>query len=226
MTSEEKNNYAKNDKYTMSTSSFEEQLKYLKNNKFNTISLEDFYLWYIGKKKLSSKDIVIVVDDGNISAYKYAIPLIEKYGFQASIFVITGRVTNNEQIWDPTTLKFFNDEIITDIRNNHKSIALASHTHYLHCQVNGGCAIASKNEEEIYNDVKMSKDFINSDFLAYPFGCHTDKSTRALKRAGYKMAFEFGDNKRATKNDDIYAIKRININASVSMNQFIKWLEV
>ena len=226
MKDDEKRIYASNDKYTMPISSLEQQLKYLSNNEYKSISLDDFYSWYVGNIKLTKKDIVIVIDDGNISAYKYAMPLLEKYGFQATIFVITGRITNSEQIWDPSKLKFLNYGMINDIRTNHKSIALASHTHNLHTTIDGGCAMGVKNEAEIYEDVMISKEIIKSDFIAYPYGCHTSATSAALKRAGYKMGFEFGDNKRATRNDDVYGVKRLNINANVSMEQFIKWLEV
>ena len=226
LTIDEKNEYAKDDKYTMPIVQFEEQLKYLKENGYNTIDLEDFYLWYIGKKTLTDKDIVIVIDDGNVSAYFYAIPLLEKYGFKATIFVITGRISENEISWDPSKLQFFNSKMIEDIRNNHKNIRLASHTHYLHAQIEGSCAVAKKTEDEIYEDVVLSKDAINSEYLAYPFGCHTNAAFSALRRAGYKMAFEFGDDRRATKKDQIYSIKRINVNAYTTMEKFIKWLEV
>ena len=225
MTSDEKSLHTPYDKYTMSIDLFEQQLKYLHDNNYNSITLDDLYLWYTGKKVLSNKDVVITIDDGNISAYKYAIPLLEKYGFKATIFVITGRITNQHQEWDPSTLKFFNEEIVNDINENHKNIYLASHTHYLHSTINGGCAIESKTEDEIYNDVKASKEVINSDYLAYPFGCNTDASKKALEKAGYKMAFTFGDNKRTSKEQDIYALKRLNVNYDVSMQQFINWLE-
>ena len=226
MSDKEKYLYAPLDKYVMSTSAFEEQLVYLKNNGYSSVTLDDFYLWYIGKKILNKKNFVLTIDDGNISSYIYAIPLIEKYGFNATIFVITGRVKNEEKIWEPDKLKFFSDKIIEDIRNNHKSISLASHMHYLHSQINGSCAVASKSEDDIYEDIRISKEFIKSDYLAYPFGCHTDASSKAMKRAGFKMGFEFNDDKRATRKDDIYAIKRININTNVSMDKFKKWLEV
>ena len=226
MTGEEKRKYTPTDKYTMSTEAFEQQLIYLKNNGYRSITLDDLYLWYTGKKTLTDKDIIITIDDGNISAYRYAIPLLEKYGFTATIFVITGRITNTEQIWDPATLKFFNEEIITDILTNHKSIALASHTHYLHSTINGSCAIPSKTEEEIYNDVKASKEVIHSEYLAYPYGCFTDASRSALEKAGYKMAFSFGDDKRASKNQDIYSLKRLNVNSYTTIQEFISWLEV
>ena len=226
MSDEEKVKYASNDKYTMSTSSFEEQLIYLKNNGYNTITLDEFYKWYTNQIYLTDKDIVIVMDDGHLSQYKYAIPLLEKYGFTATIFVITGRTTNEEQIWDPTINKYFSESIIQDILQNHKSIKLESHTHYLHYTINGACAMASKTEDEIYNDLIMSKQNLASNYLAYPFGCHTLASTEALKKSDYKMAFDFSGFARATKSDNIYAIKRININANVSMNEFKRWLEV
>lgn len=228
MNSDEKKLYKSTDKYTMDVLVFEKQLKYLKENGYNTITLDDFYRWYKGEISLTEKDVVIVIDDGNISSYKYAIPLIEKYGFKATIFVITGRITNYDQEWDASKNKFFNQKIINDIKQNHKSIALESHTHDLHQIINGSQAISVKTKDEISEDFKVSRELLGAEYLAFPYGGNREFTGELLKNNGYKMAFGFGVNGYglATKNDNQYYIKRVNINAETSMNEFINWLEV
>lgn len=225
MTKTEKNKYWKSDKYTMDIDVFEEQLKYLKEHGYNSITLEDLYKWYNNEKVLTNKDFVLTIDDGNISSYVYAMPIIEKYGFNATVFVITSRITSGKLKWDPSKLQFFSNEIIDDINKNHKSIYLAAHTHYLHSTIDGSCAMAFKTEDEIYNDVLMSKNIINSEYLAYPYGCYTENTLNAMGRAGYKMAFSFNTNKRATKADNVYAVDRLNVNSEVSMKKFMSWME-
>lgn len=227
MSEKEKSQFAPKDKYTVTIESFEKQLQYLKENGYKTITLDDFYMWYTNQIALTEKDVVMVIDDGNISQYHYAIPLIEKYGFNATIFVITGRITNNDVEWDPSQLQFFNQNIIDDIENNHKSIKLESHTNNLHQLIDNQVAIKVKTDEEIENDLKISKEILDASYLAYPYGWNTASSTEILKKLGYKMAFAFGQGNygRASKTDDQYYIKRVNITAETSMREFVNWLE-
>lgn len=227
MSKKEKNKYASKDKYTVTVESFEKQLEYLKENGYKTITLDDFYMWYTNQIALTEKDVVIVIDDGNISQYHYAIPLIEKYGFNATIFVITGRITNNDVEWDPSQIQFFNQNIIDDIENNHKSIKLESHTNNLHQLIDNQVAIKVKDDKEVEEDLKISKEILDAHYMAYPYGWNTASSTEILKKLGYKMAFAFGQGNygRASKNDDQYYIKRVNITAETSMREFVNWLE-
>ena len=228
MTSEEKKKYALDEQYTISTDAFEEQLKYLKDNGYKTITLDEFYEWYTNQRTLTNKDVVIVIDDGNISQYYHAIPLLNKYEFSATIFVITGRIKDYDAKWDPTKIQFFSNDIIEDIKTNYKNISLESHTNNLHQLIDNQAAIKVKSNSEIEEDLKISKEILSAEYLAFPYGWNTPSSSEILKKLGYKMAFAFGYGNygRATKNDDQYYIKRVNIKAETSMNEFINWLEV
>lgn len=228
MSAEEKKQYYPYDNLVLPVSQFENQLKYLKENGYNTISLDKFYKWYKGEIILTKKDVVIVIDDGNISSYIYAIPLLEKYGFQATIFVITDRIKKQEQTWDPSKSRFFDEYKINDVRANHKNIDLQSHTHSLHQLFDGKPIITVKTKEEIENDFKISKEILNAEYLAFPFGANSQFTGEVLSKLGYKMAFAFGANGygRATKNDDQYYIKRVNITSETTQRDFINWLEV
>ena len=228
MSKEERQKYAPYDKYIMDTELFEKELKYLKDNGYNSITLDDFYKWYTGQIPLTNKDFVLTIDDGNISSYIYAMPLIEKYGFNAIIFVITNRIKAEEQVWDPQNNKFLDQIKIDDIIKNHKSIALESHTDGLHMQSNGNALIHISSDEVVLNDFIESKKKINANYLAFPYGANSSSSAFLLKKAGYKMAFGFGgvNNRKAMKSDDQYFIPRININSEVTLDQFIRFMEV
>ena len=63
--------------------------------------------WYNKKISLTGKNIVITIDDGNLSQYVYAVPLLEKYGFNATIFVVTSRINDYKVTWNPKKNQFF-----------------------------------------------------------------------------------------------------------------------
>lgn len=65
--------------YTISPETFEEDLRYLKDNGYTTIYMQDL-LDYINKQvPLPEKPIMLTFDDGYYNNYLYAYPLAKKY---------------------------------------------------------------------------------------------------------------------------------------------------
>lgn len=80
------------------------QMRWLKENGYNVISLEHlFYYLNTGWPELPDKPIVLTFDDGYVDNYEYAFPVLEKFGFQGTFFVLTD-VTDRQQpgymTWD------------------------------------------------------------------------------------------------------------------------------
>jgi len=68
---------------------FEAQLAYLKEAGFSTISLDDLTYHLAGLKSLPEKPIILTFDDGYADSYTNAFPLLKKYGFTATFFLVT-----------------------------------------------------------------------------------------------------------------------------------------
>ena len=67
---------------------FEEHLKWLKERGYATISLADLERFLSGRHaRLPEKPFLITVDDGYRSFLDHALPLLERYGFSAALFV-------------------------------------------------------------------------------------------------------------------------------------------
>ncbi|RME80359.1 MAG: hypothetical protein D6785_10435 [Planctomycetota bacterium] len=69
--------------------SFEEQMRFLKEAGYQTISLYDWLEFQQGKRILPPKSLVITFDDGYQSVYYYGRNILKKLGFQATIFLAT-----------------------------------------------------------------------------------------------------------------------------------------
>lgn len=69
---------------------FQKQLHYLEENRYSTLSIEEYLLGLGGKKKNSSRCVLLTIDDGRQSVWKYAYPLLKKYGMKAVVFVLPG----------------------------------------------------------------------------------------------------------------------------------------
>ncbi len=69
---------------------FEEQLEFLKDNNYVTVGTDDFYNYLSGKATLPERAILLTMDDGRKSVWTYGFPILKKYGFCATVFVIPG----------------------------------------------------------------------------------------------------------------------------------------
>ncbi|MFQ5787728.1 MAG: polysaccharide deacetylase family protein, partial [Thermodesulfobacteriota bacterium] len=87
--------------------SFETMLRYLKENGYHTLSIDEFYQILINKKeKKTGRSILLTFDDGMGSVWSIAYPLLKKYGFKATVFLVPGRIKyrnkyypNLEDVW-------------------------------------------------------------------------------------------------------------------------------
>jgi peptidoglycan/xylan/chitin deacetylase (PgdA/CDA1 family) len=68
---------------------FERQMNYLHQNGFTPITVEDYLNWRNGHFNLPAKPVIIFFDDGWMSVYKNALPIMDKYGFKGNIAIVT-----------------------------------------------------------------------------------------------------------------------------------------
>ena len=225
MTEEEKKMYQKDNYNVISVENFEEQLKYLKEHNYNSISIEQLECYMKNECEMPEKAVLITIDDGNISSYYKALPILEKYKFNSAVFVINSRTNKITEECTAETFCFLGEDLLTDIRENHPSMVIGSHSNKLHDIIDGTNPIDILNEDELYEDVKTAKDNLNTTYYAYPFGRYNDKIINALKKAGYTMAFTFKDNKKAKKGDNLFKIPRIEIRGDYNINDFANQIE-
>ena len=71
--------------YTISPTLFEKDLKYLNDNGYSTVIVEDLINYVYHGKDLPDKCIMLTFDDGYYNNYYYAYPLLKKYNCRAVI---------------------------------------------------------------------------------------------------------------------------------------------
>ena len=197
----------KNDQDALTTKEFDEQLKYLNDSGYTSISLDELYNWKKGKKDIPEKSVVITFDDGFYSFKYLAQPILQKYNFKAACFLI-GNVTM------PTTPEYEEGKYGTigldEVNNKSENITYGSHTFELHQQNEYGTPIVNeKTFEEIKQDTeKFNTNLFNAKYLAYPYYTYTNDFVKALEEENYKLAFA-GEEEMATKGVNNYKVPRI-----------------
>jgi peptidoglycan/xylan/chitin deacetylase (PgdA/CDA1 family) len=187
--------------------SFEQQMRWLKDNDFVTISVSD--LADIERVQLSKvngdgyRPVVITFDDGYADAYNAAFPVLKKFGFTGTFFIISG---------DIGMPGYLNQDQINALRKAGNEIGSHTVTH-----PNLTNLSSSNVTEELVN----SKD--DTRVFCYPSGVYNDRVKDLVKDAGYVAAVTTKSG-IATENTKLFDIPRVRIK-NVSIEDFAKGIE-
>jgi peptidoglycan/xylan/chitin deacetylase (PgdA/CDA1 family) len=77
---------------------FAAQLDYLARNGYRVVRLAQLSDFLAGKRGLPDRAVVITIDDGHVSTYEYAYPLLRKYGFPATSFVYSDFIDSGDAL--------------------------------------------------------------------------------------------------------------------------------
>lgn len=221
-TMEEKMNFPEEKDWIIDVQNFEEHLKYLKEHNYKTLTTKELIDWKNGEVDLPNKSVMLTFDDGFLSNYKYAFPLLKKYEMNAVVFVIGNyMLQDDKKEWDGNVKKYMNLDIMEKAKKEYPNIEFASHSLNLHYHN----SVNEKNKEEMEKDLKgFNAQIINTNVYAYPFGAYNDNMIKSLKDAGYEMAFIYGPTKKeyrkVSRKDDIYKMPRLNMSYGMDIFKF------
>ena len=186
------------DSYTVKPADFAAQLDELTAQGYTTISVLDFLKAKKGKLTLPEKPVVLSFDDGYKDNYTDMLPLLEKRGMKATVFMVTNDIGLPGYLsWDD----------LKDMEN--RGIELGSHTAN-HLPLNG-MSPAEAADEVSKSKLMMEWKGLRTIFvLSYPNGAFTDRLPGILKENEY-LAAVTGDPGLNTFDTDPYLLQRVNV---------------
>ncbi|MCK4307208.1 polysaccharide deacetylase family protein, partial [candidate division WOR-3 bacterium] len=75
---------------------FSEQLEFLAKNNYRTLTADELFDFVLKGKKTPEKSIVLTFDDGERSLYTVAFPLLKKFGFKATSFIVPSFISEGQ----------------------------------------------------------------------------------------------------------------------------------
>ncbi|MFA2565536.1 transcriptional regulator [Bacillus wiedmannii] len=202
----------------VSVGMFEKQMKYLADNQYHTLTLEEFNQFIKNKKKLPKKSVLITFDNTSKSNYVYAYPILKKYKMHATSFAVTSRISNKEEKFNPKTFQMLSMNEMDKMKD---VFEFGSHTHTLHKFKNGSAAILVEGNQIVKNDILKSKDVLKSNYMSYPFGKYNKDTLQILKDLKMELAFTSLQGYATPENNPL-EIKRWFISADTKMDNFEK----
>jgi peptidoglycan/xylan/chitin deacetylase (PgdA/CDA1 family) len=206
--------YEKGNELRIPKEKFREQMKYLKDEGFNPISLEELYSHMLLGTKVLEKPIVITLDDGYGDNYTNAYHVLKEFRFKAAIFMITGVMDTGSQ--------YLTVEQIKEMDKN--GVKIESHT-VSHPNLD---TLSYSQQLKELEDSKASLEKVlgrDINYIAYPYGKFNKDTLKAVEAAGYKMAFST-EGGLAQISNGIYKLHRIYVSDKHNMQKFKQFVNM
>lgn len=168
---------------------FERQIAWLAEAGYHSLSLSEYLQ---EAHSTNAKRVIITFDDGYRSLVQYALPILSRYHFRATVFVIAGYV-GQLNLWD---VKFFLPRFqhldwseLRELRAAGWEIG----SHSLHHDY-----LPALSDQQLRHDLVRSRQILEDhlqtpiDHLSLPFGRGDRRVYLAAKEAGFKSVATLG----------------------------------
>lgn len=167
---------------TIYVEKFREQMQSLADNDIPVIALGDFLAWRRGEKNIPPFSIIITIDDGYVSTYDLAFPILKEFGFPFTIYPYTNFFGGGGK-----TLS--KDEILEMVASGAEVGSHGISHGFLHRQGRRSDEVHAaflKKEAEDSRRILKEKLGIDPVTFSYPYGAYDERVIEACVAAGYE----------------------------------------
>jgi peptidoglycan/xylan/chitin deacetylase (PgdA/CDA1 family) len=174
------------DFWSVSPAIFDEDMKWLKDNGYECMSLFEYY-----ETGHNDRSIVLTFDDGNKDFIQTALPILNKHGFKATVFVLAG-LSGKTSVWRE-------DKHITDLMDWADVNVIASQEFEIGSHGMFHANFLTLSDTDLVDELTVSKNMIEDaicgavNSLSYPYCGYNAHVMETVRNTGYKYAVA-GDN--------------------------------
>lgn len=167
---------------------FDRQLTWLKRLGYRVLSLEDVFRYRRDHGYLPARSVVITIDDGYADAYSVAYPLLRRYGFPFTIFLVSDHVGDVNR-WDDHGLLAGRPLVSwAEMRDMLRGgAACGAHTR-THARLPALSAGRMSAEIDGSREALERELGVRVRWFAYPFGASDAAARGAVERLGFEGA--------------------------------------
>jgi len=207
----------------VSIRSFKNQIKYLFENRYHPISLEQYLFGDFGCES-KQRSVIITFDDADASIYHHAFPILTDYGFTATVFVISDYVGKLNS-WDANLGGIYSRHLSWEqiIELSGVGWEIGSHT-ATHRDLLG------LSPDELTIELQSSRAAIESKiarqihFISYPFNRFDQRIISLAQQAGYSGGCALSVNKNFNFVPERFKLQRYGVYSSDTIYWFKKKL--
>ena len=162
---------------------FEAQMRYLKRRGLRGASVRELVAAAsLGKAR---RLVGLTFDDGYENFLEYALPVLERSGFSATVFALAGKL-GEENTWDRgPRMKLLGADGLREISSRGMEVGSHGDTHV---------RLSGLKPEALEKEVSQSRRALNEALgeevagFCYPYGSVDERAVREVRRAGYTYA--------------------------------------
>lgn len=227
-------NHHDGDTVTVTPEVFAGQMAFLKDSGYTALSVAELLDHITGKCPAPQKAMLLTFDDGWLDNYLFAYPVLMKYLFRATFFLVTGRVTAVKVTAHPSQVPCHEEakrllrsgvagRVVMgwDLVRKLRSEGLLEF--YSHTVSHRRCS--TLDDAELAAELSISKAVLEAelgrvcDCLCWPYGDFDKRTVAAAETAGYKAIFSTVDGLTGA-GSRLDCIRRIEVQNSV------EWLKM
>ncbi len=185
---------------------------------YRCVSMHDLKPYLLGEKQ--GKVIGLTFDDGYKDNIKYALPVLKKYGFTATCYIVS-KYIGKHNVWDQSIgvqeLELMSED---EVCLWHRSgMEVGGHTQH-HMK------LSELDNNTCYKEIIQGKKDIERilgcplQSFAYPYGVYSDEAVRIVKEAGYDNAVTT-ERSMADCSENILTLPRVNVPKDVLLPVFL-----
>ncbi|MFT5191450.1 MAG: peptidoglycan/xylan/chitin deacetylase (PgdA/CDA1 family) [Verrucomicrobiales bacterium] len=167
---------------TIHIGKFREQMQALLDNEIPVISMSDFLAWRRGEKNIPPFSVMITIDDGYVSTYDLAFPVLKEFQLPFTVYIYTNFLGGAGKTLTP-------DEVKEMLASGGEIGSHAVSHHDLRKQGRRSDEIQAaylKAEAEESRRILREKLGVDPITFSYPYGAYNDDVIQACVNAGYQ----------------------------------------
>ena len=215
--------------HILSPAAFEQDLKYIADNNYTSIVMQDIFNYLDCGIALPEKPVMITFDDGGKTDYTQAFPLLKKYNTKAVISVV-GHYLERQYNEKGELNGVYNNSLTYDMMTEMQQsglIEFQNHTYKLHSFVErkgmrntkGECLEKYENllKEDLYKVDALLQEKLNIKLntITFPYGSYSKDTITTIKKLGYRASLTCNEGTNyITPDTNLFLLKRYNRNPS------------
>ncbi len=187
---------------------FARQCRYLADNGYTTITLDEYLAARAGKLKLPARPVILTFDDGYRDFYTNAYPILRRYQMRATIYIISDKVGQPAYM----TWKQLRELAASPL------ITIGAHTR-THVPLDDVPTSRAQDEIVVGKQILEEQLGIPIKHFCYPYG-HYSEAVRALVGAAGYLSATTTRRRIAVAEDNPLLLPRIEIGGTANLVQF------
>ena len=180
----------------------EKHIQFMSEKGYKSVMPEDILNHTLRIKLLEGKNVMFSFDDTRLMHYTVAAPLLEKYGYRGTFFIMTVAIGKKN---------YMTKKMIRDLADRGHSIGLHTYDHQDLRKISAG-----EWKNQIDRPRQMLEDITgyNICYLAYPYGACNKKTAGEVRKRGISASFQLASPMQQTWSE--HFIRRLMVSGTWS----------